>query len=413
MKIVHVSTLDLGGGAARGAYWLHLALKQAGADSRMFVATSNSGSPDVIESRRGRELCRLREVLDEQALSAFPDRPPVYFSPATWSESAVASEINDLNADIINLHWVAGGFLLPEELSALRGPVVWTLRDMWPFTGGCHYSEGCLRFEAACGECPVLGSSQPDDLTHQLWRRKKEAWKTQPGQLVGVSRWMAECARSSSLFRDRPVEVIPNGLCVKTFAPRDKLKARKTLGIPASARVILFGALFSTADRRKGFQYLKPALELLGGDGDKPELVVFGATESDVVFENDLSIRYLGTIFDDEKLSELYSAADVTVAPSTEDACPKVPIESMACGTPVVCFDATGMRDIVEHKVTGYRARCYDPADLAAGIRWVLEEGRQSSLSSSARAAVLREFATDLQAKRYLALYERLLAGGG
>jgi glycosyltransferase involved in cell wall biosynthesis len=410
MKIVHVSTLDLGGGAARGAYWLHQALMLAGAHSRMFVAVSNSGSSEVLESTSGARLCRLREVLDREALAAFPRRHQVYFSPATFSGSSLVDEINALEADVINLHWIAGGFLTPEEIAGLQKPLVWTLRDMWPFNGGCHYSEGCRRYEHSCGQCPVLASADPDDLTRTLWRRKARVWKTRPFQLVAVSRWMADCARRSSLFRGRPVEVIPNGVSTETFAPRDKLAARKALGLPASTPMILFGALYSTSDKRKGFHLLKPALELLKKSQTGPfGVLVFGATESNVVFEGNPPVCYLGTISDDQKLSEIYSAADVTVVPSLEDACPKVPMESMACGTPVVCFDATGLRDIVDHQSNGYRARCPDPADLAAGIQWVLDRARWKELSGRAIFKARQEFALKAQAARYLALYERML----
>lgn len=408
--MVHVSTHDVGGGAARGAYWLHLALRQSGVDSRMFVAFSNQPESAVIASAPAAALCRARETIDDLALSAYPRRHPIYFSPASFTASHLADEINALGADIVNLHWVAGGFLLPEEIARLRGRVVWTLRDMWPFTGGCHYSEGCVRYGEQCGACPVLGSTEPDDITRQLWRRKDAAWRGVPLHLVGVSRWMADCARASSLFRGRPATVIPNGLSTGTFRPRDRRAARQALGLSESAKVILFGALFSTTDHRKGFQFLHPALEQLK-DLDGLELVVFGASEAGEMVPPGLPTRFLGTIFDDEKLSGIYSAADVTVVPSMEDACPKVPIESMACGTPVVCFDATGMKDIVDHEINGYRATCYQAGDLAAGLRWVLEDSvRRNRLADEALAKVHREFTLPIQARRYRELYESLLA---
>lgn len=415
MKILHVSTLDIAGGAARGAYWIHRALREMGADSHMFVSDKRSQDPSVVtcpQEANWKDVIRARTELDEQRLSAYPNREAVYFSPASFSPGAAVEAINQIGADIVNLHWVCGGFLMPEDIPQLRGRIVWTLRDMWPFTGGCHYSEGCRRYAMQCGKCPVLQSAQDQDITRELWLRKEKSWREIPIQLVAVSRWMAECAQSSRLFASRNVEVIHNGLSLEQFAPHDQIEARKQLGLPQEKIIILFGALYSTTDRRKGFHHLQPTLDFLIREYDLAniELLVFGASQSSLSFPPQISVRYLGTIFDDAMLRLVYAAADVTVVPSLEDACPKVPIESMACGTPVVCFDATGMKDIVSHCENGYRAQCFEPEDLARGIHWVLREaGPMAVLTQRCRAAVEHSFSLDAQARKYLRLYEKLM----
>jgi len=425
MKILHVSTLDLAGGAARGAYWLHRALREAGADSSMLVSDKRSDDPSVLglwgADPAWAAACGERAALDEAVLAAHPRREAVYFSPASWTPGGVAEAINRFGADIVHLHWVEGGFVLPEDLPLLRGRLVWSLRDMWPLTGGCHYSEGCVRYGAGepgdgCGRCPVLRSGDPEDATRRLWRRKEAAWRGLDLRVVAVSRWMADCARASRLFAGRPVDVIHNGVSTGTFSPHDRADARRRLGIPEEKAVLLYGALYSTTDARKGFQFLGPTLRRLAAKRNPVgmELLVFGASqpegpgrpESD--FPPGLAVRYLGTIKDDALLRLVYAAADVTLVPSVEDACPKVPIESMACGTPVVCFDATGMRDIVDHLENGYRARCFDPGDLAAGIDWVLsQEGR---LSAPALRKARKAFSLDVQVRKHLALYREMMA---
>ena len=414
MKVLHISSSDISGGAARGAYWLHQALLQGGVDSRMFVADKRTHDEPVIACQDWSEVFRRREALDAQVRASFPNRKDVYFSPASFTPDSIAEQINRLEPDIINLHWVAGGLLMPEVIPHLRGRLVWTLRDMWPFTGGCHYSEGCQGYVESCGACPLLKSEQPLDVTRSLWQRKHDSWKSTALHLVAVSRWMASCAEASSLFRGRPIEVIHNGISMEIFTPRGKEEARKLLEIPPHKKIILFGALSAATDTRKGFHYLQAALKHLGQEKalKDTELLIFGASRSDLKCEDYLPTRYLGSIQDDLMLSRIYSAADVTVAPSLEDACPKVPIESMACGTPVACFDATGMIDIVDHRGNGYRARAYVPEDLALGIEWILQDpARWQSLSKKARQKVETGFSRTIQAKKYTQLYQKILSG--
>ncbi|GAB4527452.1 MAG: hypothetical protein Kow0063_02730 [Anaerolineae bacterium] len=175
---------------------------------------------------------------------------------------------------------------------------------------------------------------------------------------------------------------------------------------------MLFGAVNSVNDPRKGFQFLKQAMQLLAKDGwsKTAEAVIFGASEPSTHYDLGLKAHYLGYLHDDISLALIYSAADVAVVPSIQEAFGKTALEAMACGTPVVAFGATGLLDIVEHQQTGYLAQPYEPADLAKGIAWVLEDvERLRDLRHQARARVEREFDIQHVAKRYLALYEELL----
>ncbi|MGI8747312.1 MAG: hypothetical protein ACR2J4_03020, partial [Deinococcus sp.] len=232
MKILHLSTQDLGGGAARGAYWLHRALSQEApgladpgglrVSSQMLVQQKTSDDPSVLRAG-GRVTKRVASLADQLALAAYPGRRPSIFSPAVLPR-AVYRQVNSLRPDVVNLHWVQGGFLTPEDIARVRAPLVWTLRDQWALTGGCHYSGDCRRYEASCGACPALGSRRDPDLSSLLFGRKRRAFtglvrQGRPVTLVALSHWLADLARRSPLFGGSEVLVIPNALDERIYRP--------------------------------------------------------------------------------------------------------------------------------------------------------------------------------------------------
>jgi glycosyltransferase involved in cell wall biosynthesis len=216
---------------------------------------------------------------------------------------------------------------------------------------------------------------------------------------------MANCARSSSLFENKKIEVIPNGLDLQKFNPVPRDEARRALKLPLNKNLILFGALNSTQDKRKGFQYLKSATGMLSEDLDF-EAIVFGNSRGDD--QLNIPVNYMGKL-PDNMLSTIYSAADVFVAPSVQDNLPNTIMESLACGTPSVAFDIGGMTDLIVHKENGYLARPFDVEDLAGGMEWVVgQDQRKKQLSEASRKYVEKKFELTSVARRYADLYSEL-----
>ena len=333
------------------------------------------------------------------------------FSPAFFPDR-VASHTAEIAPDIIHLHWIAGGFMRIETLSRLQGPLVWTLHDMWPFTGGCHYSGECSRYTGSCGCCPALRSTAEADLSRRIWQRKARAWRALPMTIVTPSRWMAECASASSLFSEADIRVIPNGINTTLFQPGDRSIARNILGLPLDRRLILFGAMSPTGDPRKGFQYLFPAIKDLAknGWGESIELLVYGENNSAEMPDFGMKARYIGQVSDDATLVLLNVAADVLVAPSKQDNLPNTVMEAMSCGTPVVAFCTGGMPDMINHGETGWLAHPFDHTDLARGIVHVIENvSRQEEMGIKAREKVVKDYGESIVARRHIGLYEELL----
>ena len=313
--------------------------------------------------------------------------------------------------DVIHLHWVAGFIDYSDFLSTLpqRTPVVWTLHDMNPFTGGCHYDEGCGKFAAACGTCPQLGSADDADLSRQSWQRKQKALsKIPPGRLhvVADSKWLASQAKSSSLFSGFPVSAIHYSLDVEKFTPRDRVAARSVLGIPADARVVLFVA-DHVGIRRKGFAVLVEALRSLPGSSE-PFLLSMG--NGTLPLSIPFPHLHLGHVSGDRFLSIVYSAADVFVIPSLQEAFGQTALESMACGTPVVGSDAGGIPEVVRDGVTGLLARAGDIRSLRdAVLKLLSDEPLRASLAAKCREIAVKEYALEIQAKNYVELYNNIL----
>jgi glycosyltransferase involved in cell wall biosynthesis len=409
MKILIVNISDIQGGAARAAYRLHRALVAEGIDSRMLVQSKSSDDYTVTgpETKVQKALGLVRPVLDIVPVGYYKNRTQTLFSPAWLPFSGLVGQINALAPDVVHLQWVAGGMLRIEELARIKAPVVWTLHDMWPFTGGCHYDEGCAGYEQACGRCPVLRSNTAEDMSRKGLRRKQKVVAKLPKMIiVGISSWLAECAASSSVFKNHRVVHLPNLIDTQLYAPFGQIDARRLLNLPTDKKLILFGAIRATSDPRKGFLELTQALQDVPEDH---ELVVFGSGEPGVPYAYKQKVHYLGYLHDDVSLRVLYSAADVMVVPSLQEAFGQTASESMACGTPVVAFRSTGLLDIVDHRENGFLAEPFDTRDLARGVRWVLEHPNPEHLARSARQKVLQAFDRTVVAKQYIALYNALL----
>lgn len=410
MKVVHLSTSDINGGAARAAYRLHNALLNEGVESQILVQEKISDDYTVITNGANiqKSLAIFRRHINAIPTLFYKNRTKTLFSPACLPSLGLVERINALNPDVVHLHWVNGGMLRMDELAKINAPIVWSLHDMWAFTGGCHYDEQCGAYKQNCGNCKVLASVKENDLSRRIHNKKVKIFKNLGNlTVIGLSQWIATCAKESSLLVNKRVECLPNPIDTTVFSPFDKSKARSLLNLPVDKKLVLFGAMGATSDPRKGFKELSKALSLL--DRDDVEFVVFGSSQPEGSQGFKHKAHYLGHLHDDVSLRLLYSAADVVVVPSLQENLSNAVMESLSCGTPVVAFDVGGNGDMIEHKKTGYLAKAYDIDELTNGIQWVLNTINYDELSKNARNKVMRDFGSVVVAKRYIELYASVL----
>jgi len=410
MKILIVNTSDIDGGAARAAYRLHKSLLNQGIDSYMLVQNKSSDEYRVISqtSKLQRGMNALRPTLDGLPLLFYKNRSKTVFSPAWLPFINTVKKINDINPDIVHLHGICGGMLKIENLVNIKAPIVWSLHDMWAFTGGCRYSEGCIEYEKRCGNCKVLGSIKEHDLSRKIFNRKQKAFsKINNMTIVGLSQWLNKLAKKSTLLKNKKHITLPNPIDTNIFKPFDKEKSKELWSLPKNKKLVLFGAMGATSDPRKGFNELKKALSKL--EENEIELVVFGSSKPKESQNFGFKTHYLGALSDNVSLVALYNAVDIVVIPSLEENLSNVIMESLACGTPVVGFDIGGNSDMIEHKKSGYLAKEYDADDLSNGIEWILKNKNYNNFCVNAREKVLKEFDSVVVAKKYIELYKRVL----
>jgi glycosyltransferase involved in cell wall biosynthesis len=413
MRIVKLSTMDSSGGAARAALRLHAGLRAIEVDSRVVVQYKTLDD-DFIYGPRGitaKLAAKTRLLIDQLPVIPHWHRSSDVFAPG-WLSGNAWRRANTLNPDIVHLHWITKGFIGIHDLARFNAPIVWTLHDMWAFTGGCHYDTGCGRYVKQCGRCPVLGSRREHDLAQRMQSARLREWEGLNMTIVCPSRWLADCAHNSALLGQHRIEVIPNGINLQQYRPIEKAAARKQLSIATDDRLILFGAMDPAGNPRKGFSHLQAGLQQLAASGwnKNTRIIVFGTSESGNAQFSGFPVQHIAPLQRDEDLAALYSAADVFVAPSLQDNLPNTVMEALACGTPCVAFDIGGMPDMIEHRKNGFLATPHDDESLASGIAWVLEDlPRWQQLSQQARATAMERYDQIAVAEQHKQLYSDIL----
>ena len=410
MKILHIVGGNLNGGAARGAYWLHQGLRKTGVNSKILVQRADVKDKNVI-SLTNNKITKLKQIilsnLDQSPVWLYKNRKRVICSTGFLGNNIFQTK-EYKEADIIHLHWICGGMLSISQIGKIRKPVVWTMRDMWPMTGGCHYAMDCKSYETGCGSCGQLNSQSKYDLSCFVLKKKKTSFSRNM-KIVGISNWLSDCAKRSFLFKDFDIRTISNNVNTNDFSPVKKSIARDVLNLPNNKKIILAGAQ-NLKDFYKGFDKYLEAIQQLK-DKSNLFLLFFGNLDENIIKQSKFEYKSLGFLHDIVSLRLAYSASDVFAAPSLMDAFGKTLAESMACGTPVVCFDATGPKDIVDHKINGYKALPFMAEDLAAGINWVLsDENRHKELCIKVREKAVACFDIEKVAKQYESLYQEITA---
>ena len=431
-KVLYINTSDSNGGAARAAMRIMQGVQQHGVEAQMLVKEKHTRDTTVVSLHQFLPKNKLYRIADWVAqklknkyyhwvwLPYIKTKEDVFMSDTRGTR--LYGALQQLDYDVLHLHWINQRFIKLQDLPKDK-PIVWTLHDSWPYCGVCHYFLDCERYKTHCGDCPFLHSGKEKDLAYRVFEEKARAYKNLNLHIVTPSRWLGDCAKQSALFGSFPVTVIPNCLDTDIYRPLKEQEVNERLeeiihrnptlrdvGEKVGKPMILYGAMNAATDRIKGFKFLLDALCKLDAQGFEADLVVFGASESDLPMDFEhIQVHFVGYVSNTDLLVTLYNMADVMVVPSLTENLSCAIMESLACATPVCCFNIGGNSDMVEHKVNGYLAQEQDSDDLALGIHWCLENNQDGVLSQAAREKVLREYTIERVGERYAKLYRSIL----
>ena len=424
IKVLCLSTKD-SGGAGGAARRMHEALLKTGIDSVMLVLDKATKSERVAEVEipipgldRSKPSAQLFYAFNriQQPLQDYPQRS----NPEMFTTSESIIDYHNLlpfieQADIIHLHWIDGFFDYANAPEIFAGKkIIWTLHDMYQFTGGCHYSFDCKYYIEACTSCPQLVKEDiPSKLTQDAFKLKGDTYSKIDIHVITPSTWLAECARNSKVFGKTPIDVIPNTFDTSRFVPHDKITARNKLHIAPDKKTILFGAdaIFSPI---KNLKALIKALTELCTSGrivkDDFQLIIFGHGQLDTS-SFPFTIVQLGHIESAADMPYVYSCADFLVLPSIMDNLPNIMCEAFACGTPVVGFKIGGLPDLIQQNKTGYLAEPYNIEDLKDGILWGLNTAyKNQEIQNNCRSVIETNFNEKIITERVITLYKKALS---
>lgn len=329
---------------------------------------------------------------------------------ADWPAHDVTGHAAVAAADLVSVHWVAG-FMSAAGIRRLVEAgkrVAWTLHDMRPFTGGCHYAAGCRGFAGNCQACPQLVRSLHDLPARSLARARRRLAGV-PLVFIAPSQWMADELECSTVFDSQchAVRVIPNGLDVERYRPAAAAPIRQRLGLPQDSLCILLGSV-SLQEHRKGIDVaiaaITRAAAALAAHGSQP-LVVLSYGSGQLAIPGVIS-RNLGSL-DEAGVIEAVHACDLHLTTAREDNLPNTVMEALACGRPVLGTATGGIPDMVKDGATGWLVPVDDVHATASVIeRLACDRGLVASAGVKAREYAESHWDARLQASRYLSLVD-------
>ncbi len=396
LKIAHLISYNTGG-AWNGTNRLNDALNRAGIESKIFTIDSIIGDDWYSFGVKNKLKVHCEKIISSN----------IYPGNTLYSPSISGLDKKHLNFidkfNIINLHWVVD--MLSVEtiayLSHLDKPIVITIRDMNPLTGGCHYFHGCEKWKTDCMNCPQLINTY-DNYPAKILKAKKKYFNFKNITIVALSNHSKKIIEQS-IYKDCRIEIIPNSIETDIFTPLNKKETKIKLNLPLNKKIIFFVPSYNSTV--KGMKELTETLNILKDKKDDYHLLIAG--NGDINFNNNyFNITRLGYISSNEKLALAYSTADITIVPSLEETFSNTTAESLSCATPVVGFKVGGIPDMIEDGYNGYTVELGDIEGLADSINKILEG---KDLSDNCRKYAEDNLRLDIQAKRYKELYEDLL----
>ena len=408
MKIGLFNYSDNLGGAARATFRIHKSLLNEGYNSTLYVNKKNTKdnsiktSPYMID----KNFYNIRTNLISKFVKVTNPRIKSYNSPSILP-SSWPKFINNSDIDLVHLNWINAEMMSIEDIAKIKKPMIWTFHDMWPFLGSQHLSNNDKYIDLKNFENKNF-LDKIFNLNEWTYFRKKKNW-INPIQIVTPSQWLADCVKQSELMNSWPVETVPHPIDIDFWKPDAEENSRELLGINSDKIILVYGADGGIESFNKGFDLLLKSLEKLEDHHKDLVLCIFG-NETDIKLKLNYTVINFGKITEDKKLRQIYRAADLCVVPSRKESFCQVALEAQSCGTPVIAFSVGGLKDIIEHNITGYLIKPFDIEFFSMSIKnFINNKKKIFIIKNNARKRVERLFSMSSVAKKYINIYKKIL----
>jgi len=414
IRILHLSYSEKNTGAGIAAKRIHSSIcnyKDSSIKSYLRINTNCIKNRNTISTKKSISQFYnfFKKYLERLIINLINYDDNVFHSISVFP-SLKHNEINNLDIDLVHLHWVQHETISIEEIGKIKFPIVWTLHDCWPFSATEHYQKDTFDKRYLKGYKIKRKFSLSEYIDKFCFLRKKLSWRKKIF-LIAPSKWIRDCAKDSILMKDKQIVVIPNPLNTSVFKPIDKNHARKSLNIQNNKKVILFGSIDGGRDPRKGADLLIDVLKFLNNK-ENIQIVIFGKKNKhqDIFKNTNFEIINLGKINSNEKMSIVYSAADIYLIPSRIESFGQTASEAQSCGTPVVGFDIGGLKDIVTHKKNGILIEPFNTKKMAKSIDNLFsKDDKILKLSKASRKNAIENWDFLKVAKSHIDFYKKIL----
>lgn len=417
MRILFVNTVDTSGGAAVVLQRLMTGLSdQYGTENRLLVKTKDGDAANTDQLLTHSLSIAMEKIIDRVSRPA-----GLLYQYFPFSSQRLLKTAAEFRPDIINLHNLQGAYFAVPMLRKLSrlAPLVWTLHDMWSFTGNSSHTFGNMSWKQLRNDRHLTRIPPSIGINTGAWllRQKRNIYRDVNLTIVTPSIWLRELAVQSPVFENKAIHQIYNGVDTRIYRPLDRAAAKKRLGIPEGRKTILFSSHFLARDNPwKGGQDLIGILSKINARTDSTIcfLALGGGKIDELAGLANLDIRYMGYVTDQQKMVECLNAADLFIYPTRADNLPNVLVESIACGTPAVTFDIGGNGEIISHNYNGSIIPPFDLDAFAADTLLLLEdEGRRAELSRNGLIRVREQFEQKVMVSRYYRLFQQIMEKNG
>lgn len=398
MQVAHIFSGNPNSGAASGAINLCRGLFKKQIDIKIFNDVCDFTLKDkeiyFEENIKKKIFSYKNKILDRYIFFDFKSKVK-FSSGLTGSMPIKYDNINKF--DIVHLHWINNGFFSLNNLENIKVPIVWTIRDMWPLTGGCHYSLGCKKFYKKCETCPQLNSYFPKiDQVNKIFNIKKKLLENLDINIVPISKWLENETKKSLILKKKNITQIYNCVDDKIFFPEEIKDARTELNLPFNKFVVLIGSQKLDDNIKNNMLIDKISKEI-----SDENIIFISFGDRNKSFKN---IKNFGFIKDKNILRKIYSSSNVFLSFSKEEAFGKTLVESLMCNTPIIVNDNHSSKEIVSHKKNGYLV---ENGNYIEAIYWIKKN--MNKYLSKFDISDNQQFNIDTISNEYIKLYHKIL----